>query len=56
MELNNLLSVDNVDPTRTLVLRYRTTELELRKALPLLAAERLDILNAYQDLARGGVR
>ena len=48
MELNNLLSIANVDPTRTLVLRHRPTEPELRKALPLLAAERLDIFNAYQ--------
>jgi hypothetical protein len=48
MELNNLLLTGNVDPARTLVLRHRPTEPELRKALPLLAAERLDIFNAYQ--------
>jgi hypothetical protein len=48
MELNNLLSIANVDPVRTLVLRHRPTEPELRRALPLLAADRLDIFNAYQ--------
>jgi len=48
MDLNNLLSIGNVDPARTLVLRHRPTEPALRRALPLLAAERLDIFNAYQ--------
>lgn len=48
MELNNLLSIGNVDPSRTLVVRHRPTEPELRRALPLLAADRLDIFNAYQ--------
>jgi hypothetical protein len=48
MDLNNLLSIGNIDPARTLVLRHRPTEPALRRALPLLAAERLDIFNAYQ--------
>jgi hypothetical protein len=48
MELNNLLLIGNVDPARTLVLRHRPTEPVLRRALPLLAAERLDIFDAYQ--------
>jgi hypothetical protein len=48
MYLNNLLSFNNIDPGQTLVLRHRPTEPELRKSLPWLAAERLDIFNAYQ--------
>jgi hypothetical protein len=49
MELNDLLSKNGIDPARTLVLRHRPTELLLRRALPLLlAAERLDIFDAYQ--------
>ena len=48
MQLNNLLLIGNVDPARTLVLRHRPTEPILRRALPLLAAERLDIFDAYQ--------
>ncbi len=48
MNLNDLLVTNKVDPNKTLVVRHRPTEPELRKALPLLAADRLDIFNAYQ--------
>ena len=48
MDLNALLKAVGVDPTKTLALRHRPAEPGLRKALPLLAAERLDIFNAYQ--------
>ena len=48
MELNTLLSGGDIDPAKTLVLRHRPTEPVLRRALPLLAAERLDIFDAYQ--------
>ena len=37
------------DPHNVLVLRHRPTEPELRKVLPWLAAERPEVLNAYQQ-------
>ena len=49
MELNGLLLAGNVDLTFTLVLRHQPTEQELRRALPLLAGDRLDLFNAYQS-------
>jgi hypothetical protein len=48
MDLNNLLKAGEIDPARTLVVRHRPTEPVLRRALPLLVAERIDIFNAYQ--------
>jgi len=48
MELNDLLRAADVDIERTLVLRHRPSETAFRKALPLLASERLDLFEAYQ--------
>jgi hypothetical protein len=48
MQLNDLLKAGSVDPERTLVLRHRPSEPRFRKALPLLAGERLDLFDAYQ--------
>lgn len=49
MELNDLLRAVDVDPKKTLVLRHRPSEAAFRKALPLLAGERLDLFDAYQS-------
>jgi hypothetical protein len=49
MNLNDLLLSKNIDPQQALVLRHRPTEPELNKVLPLLAAEKPDVFNAYQQ-------
>lgn len=49
MQLNDLLRVEGIDPGGVLVLRHRPFEPRLRKVLPWLAAERPDVLNAYQQ-------
>lgn len=49
MELNDLLRGKTFDPTKTLVLRHRPTEPDLQKVLPLLAADRPELFNAYQQ-------
>jgi len=49
MNLNDLLTAKDIPLKETLVLRHRPTEPELRKVLPLLAAEKPDVYNAYQQ-------
>lgn len=51
MELNDLLRKANpkIDLSHVLILRHRPKESELNKVLPLLAAERPDLFNAYQQ-------
>jgi hypothetical protein len=49
MNLNDLLLAKNIDPQQVLVLRHRPTEPELNKVLPLLAAQKPDVFNAYQQ-------
>jgi hypothetical protein len=50
MELNNLLHSKGIEPRRVLVLRHRPTgEPDLNKILPLLAADKPDLFNAYQQ-------
>lgn len=49
MNLNDLLLGKNVDPRNVLVLRHRPWESELNKVFPLLAADRPDLFNAYQQ-------
>lgn len=49
MDLNDLLIKKKIDPHHVLVMRHRPPEPKLRKALPLLAAEKPDIFNAYQQ-------
>jgi hypothetical protein len=49
MNLKDLLLGKNIDPQSVLVLRHRPLEPELNKVLPWLAAERLDVFNAYQQ-------
>lgn len=49
MELNELLMVKGIDPREAIVFRHRPTEPELNKVFPLLAAERPDLYNAYQQ-------
>jgi len=49
MQLNDLLKSVSVDPERTLVLRHSPQEPAFRRALPLLAGERLDLFEAYQS-------
>jgi hypothetical protein len=49
LEFNDLLLKCGIDPKTVLMLRLRPKEQELRKVLPLLAAERPDTFNAYQQ-------
>ena len=48
MQLNDLLKAQDVDCTRTLVLRHRPSEALLRKALPMLLGERRKVFDFYQ--------
>jgi hypothetical protein len=47
--LNDLLVRAGLDPKDVLVLRHSPNELELKKVLPWLAAEKPDVYNAYQQ-------
>jgi hypothetical protein len=49
MELNELLRAKAVDPSGVLVFRHRPNEPELNAIFPLLAADRPDLFNAYQQ-------
>ncbi len=49
MELNDLLLGKNIDPRGAIVFRHRPSEPELNNVLPLLAADRPDLYNAYQQ-------
>jgi hypothetical protein len=49
VNLNDLLVKRNIDPQQVLVFRHRPFEPELRKMLPLLADEKPDLFNAYQQ-------
>lgn len=49
MQLNDLLAAKGVDPARTLVLRHKPMEAQLAKALPLIASERPDLFNVFQQ-------
>ncbi|MEQ1775235.1 MAG: GIY-YIG nuclease family protein [Burkholderiales bacterium] len=53
MNLKDMLKSRDIDLQHVLVLRNRPTEPELKKALPWLAAERLELFTAYQQ-AHGG--
>ena len=52
MNLNDLLITKNVDPEKVLVLRHRPSEPELNKVFPLIAADRSDLFDAYQQTQR----
>lgn len=49
MNFNDLLALKEIDPKEVIVFRHRPPELELRKVLPLLAAEKPELFNAYQQ-------
>jgi GIY-YIG catalytic domain len=49
MELTDLLRKSGIDPKTTLVFRHRPMEPRLNEFLPLLAAEKPDVFNAYQQ-------
>ena len=49
MELNELLQGKGIEPREVLVLRHRPNEPDLQKVLPLLAADKPDLFNAYQQ-------
>jgi len=49
IELNNLLEKEDLDPKTGMVMRHRPTEPGFRKALRWLAADKLDLYNAYQS-------
>jgi hypothetical protein len=52
MDLNALLTGEDIDPRGVLVFRHRPFEPELRKVLPWLAAEKPGVFNAYQQTQR----
>jgi len=49
LELNDLLTKQDFDPSSVLLMRHRPAEPELRKVLPWLANERPGVFNAYQS-------
>jgi hypothetical protein len=49
MNLSDLLSKEDIDPSQVFVMRHRPFEPELNKVLPWLAADRPDVFNAYQQ-------
>ena len=49
MQLNDLLTAQQIDPASVLVLRHSPIETQLRKVLPRLAASRPEVFNAYQQ-------
>ena len=49
MNLNELFTKNDIDPSKVLVLRHRLRQSKFDKALPLLAAESPDLFNAYQQ-------
>src|SRR5262245_47082307 len=53
MNLNDLLRMKSVDARNVLVLRHRPPEPRLNRVLPLLAAERPELFNAYQQTQQG---
>lgn len=50
MEFNDLLTKAGIDPKEVLLVRHVPPEAKLRNALPHLAQERPEILNAYQQV------
>jgi hypothetical protein len=49
MRFNDLLANEGIELDTVLVLRHTPKERELRKVLPWLAAERPDLVNAFQE-------
>jgi len=49
MNLNQMLVEKGIDPTQVLVLRHAPHEPQLRNVFPMLAADRSDLFNAYQQ-------
>lgn len=49
MNLNQMLTEKGIDPTKVLVLRHAPHEAEFRKVFPMLAADRPDLFNAFQQ-------
>ena len=49
MDLNQLLLKKGINPEQVIVFRHRPSEPDLNKMLPLLAADRPDLFNAYQQ-------
>jgi hypothetical protein len=49
MNLNDLLIGKGIEPPQVLVFRHRPSEPDLKKVLPLLAADKPDLFNAYQQ-------
>lgn len=49
MELNDLLLANEINPREVIVLRHRPSEPDFNKTLPLLAADKPDLFNAYQQ-------
>lgn len=49
LSFNDLLRMVRINPADVVVFRHRPSEPELRKVLPLLAVEKPDLFNAYQQ-------
>jgi len=49
LDLNTLLTMQRIDPAKTLILRHRPFEASLDRVLPWLAAEKPEVFNAYQQ-------
>jgi hypothetical protein len=52
MNLNELLLGKGIDPRQVIALRHRPSEPDFRKVLPLLAADKPELFNAYQQTQR----
>lgn len=53
MNLNELFLGKGIDPRQVLVLRHRPSEPDFNKVFPLLAADKPDLFNAYQQIQGG---
>lgn len=49
LDLNDLLAKAGIEPAKTVVMRHRPHEPELRRVFSWIAAERPDLFNAYQS-------
>jgi hypothetical protein len=49
MDFKDLLTKQGLDLAKVMVMRHRPTEVEMRRVLPWLAAEKPEVFNAYQQ-------
>lgn len=53
ISFNDMLESEGIDPEMVVAFRHRPRERELRKSLPWLASERVELFNAYQQTQSG---